>query len=190
MVRLGDRRLRLAVNTGMRSGEIIGLKWADVDRRDGEAVLDGFLRIGAESAKGHRTRHVPINSAVKAVLDAERPYAGKDGFSPYVSVNPDTGKPFQLSSVSHAFQRAAGRAGVEGVCFHVTRHTAVSRMVAAGIPDRLNMKIVGHSTPHMMARYSHLAPAALKGATDCLARQKAYTERTNLAPAGGAAVTS
>ncbi len=105
-------------------------------------------------------------------------------------VNPDTGKPFQLSSVSYAFQRAARRAGVEGVCFHVTRHTAVLRMIAAGIPDRLIMKIVGHSTPHMMARNSHLAPAALQGATDGLARQKACTERTNLAPAGGAAVTS
>src|SRR4030095_17213653 len=63
----------------------------------------------------------------------------------------------------------ARRANVDGVSFHVTRHTAVSRMVAAAIPDRIIMKVVGHTTTAMVSRYSHLAPDNLKGATDCLA---------------------
>jgi hypothetical protein len=42
-------------------------------------------------------------------------------------------------------------------------------MVAAGVPDQIIMKIVGHTTPNMVSRYAHLAPNNLKGATDCLA---------------------
>jgi integrase len=69
----------------------------------------------------------------------------------------------------NSFKAAAERARVEGVCFHTLRHTAVSWMVAAGVPDRIIMRIVGHTTANMVSRYAHLAPDNLKGATDCLA---------------------
>jgi integrase len=71
--------------------------------------------------------------------------------------------------VSNAFAAAADRANVEGVSFHTLRHTAVSRMVAAGIPDRIIMKVVGHTSAAMVSRYAHLAPDSVKGTTDCLA---------------------
>ena len=157
----------VAINTGMRLGEILGLKWSDVDRKQGEAVHGGFIRIGSES-KGHRSRHVPINRALKTVLDAQVPVESEEGFVPFVFANPRTRKAYKVISVSLAFGAAARRATVEGVTFHTLRHTAVSRMVAAGIPDRIIMKIVGHSTPNMVSRYAHLAPDNLRGATDCL----------------------
>jgi len=160
--------IAVAVNTGMRLGEIVGLRWADVDRKDGEAVLGGFIHLGTES-KGHRARHVPINAALKAALDAQTPVANDEGFVPHVFVNQRLRKAYKATSVSLAFTAAARRAKVDGVSFHVTRHTAVSRMVAAGIPDRIIMKVVGHTTAAMVSRYSHLAPDNLKGATDCLA---------------------
>ncbi len=159
--------IQVAINTGMRLGEILGLKWSEIDRKGGEAVQGGFIRIGSES-KGHRVRHVPINGAVKAALDAQKPVESEDGFVPYVFVNPRTRKPYKVTSISLAFAAAARRARVEGASFHTLRHTAVSRMVAAGIPDRIIMKIVGHTTPNMVSRYAHLAPNNLKGATDCL----------------------
>ena len=62
--------ITLAANTGMRLGEIVNLKWTDVDRKNGAAVLGGFIRVGAES-KGHRARHIPINAVVKDVLDRQ-----------------------------------------------------------------------------------------------------------------------
>lgn len=159
--------IQVAINTGMRLGEILGLKWSEIDRKDGEAVQDGFIRIGSES-KGHRARHVPINAALKASLDAQRPVASENGFVPYVFTNPRMKRAYKVNSVSNAFRMVAERANVEGVCFHSLRHTAVSRMVAAGIPDRVIMKIVGHTTAAMVSRYAHLAPNSLKGATDCL----------------------
>lgn len=173
--------ISLALATGMRLGEIVGLRWADVDRKDGEAVLGGFIRIGSES-KGHRPRYVPINAAVKEILDGQKPMATEEGFVPQVFVNPRFKKPYRQFSVSHAFKQAAVRARVDGVSFHVTRHTAVSRMVAAGVPDRIIMKVVGHSTSNMVSRYAHLAPNSLKGATDCLAGVASYKGRTKSSP--------
>jgi integrase len=159
--------IRVAINTGMRLGEILSLKWSEIERKDGEAVQGGFIRIGSES-KGHRARHVPINGAAKEALDGEKPVETEKGFVPFVFVSPRTTKAFKVTSISLSFAATARRANVEGVSFHTLRHTAVSRMVAAGIPDRIIMKIVGHTTPHMVSRYAHLAPNNLKGATDCL----------------------
>lgn len=85
--------MTLALHTGMRLGEIVNLKWSDIDRKEGSAVLGGFIRVGHES-KGHRSRHVPINSAVKAALDAQKPVAGPEGFVPFVFVNERFEKPY------------------------------------------------------------------------------------------------
>jgi integrase len=159
----------VAINTAMRLGEILGLRWPEIERKNGEASLGGFIRIGSES-KGHRARHVPMNAAVKAAIDAQRPVATDVGFVPYVFVS-RLKRPFSVRWLSNAFAAAAKRAKVEGVSFHTLRHTAVSRMIAAGVPDRIIMKIVGHTTSAMVSRYAHLAPNSLKGATDCLAVQ-------------------
>jgi len=163
--------MALAINTGMRLGEVLGLRWSDVDRKGGEVVPAGFIHIGADS-KGHRTRHVPMNATVKETLDAQSPVSTPDGFVPFVFVNPRTKKPYKVISISLAFSAAARRARVDGVSFHTLRHTAVSRMVEAGVPDRIIMKVVGHTTPNMVSRYAHLAPDSVRGATDCLAEQK------------------
>ena len=171
----------VALNTGMRLGEILGLKWSDVDRRNGESVRGGFVRIGAES-KGHRARHVPINQGLKEVLDAGSPMESDEGFVPFVFPNPRTKKPYKVISVSLSFGSTTRRAKVEGVSFHTLRHTAVSRMVAAGVPDRIIMKVVGHTTPNMVSRYAHLAPDNLKGATDCLAGKDGTPVVQNGAP--------
>jgi integrase len=153
----------------MRLGELVSLKWSDIDQDQ------GFIRVD-QSSKGHKTRYIPINGAIEGVLAKLKPSKNDEGFIPQVFVNERFGKPYKASSVYNAFKASAIRAKVEGVVFHTLRHTAVSRMVAAGIPDRVIMRIVGHSTANMVARYAHLAPQDLKGATDSLA------VGTNLAP--------
>jgi integrase len=105
---------------------------------------------------------------VKAVLEAEQPVATDDGFVPDVFVS-RLGRAFSVRWLSNAFAAAEKRANVEGRSFHSLRHTAVSRMVAAGIPDRIILKTMGHTMAAMGSRYARLAPDSLKGATDCLA---------------------
>ncbi|MBV8879809.1 MAG: site-specific integrase [Planctomycetaceae bacterium] len=173
--------IEIALNTGMRLGEILSLRWTDIERTGGQAILGGFIRIGAES-KGHRARHVPVNAAVKRVLDLIKPSQGPDGFVPFVFVSPRTQTAYKVISLSLAFAATAKRARIEGVTFHTLRHTAVSRMVAAGVPDRVIMKVVGHSTPNMVSRYAHLAPESVKGATDCLGRKERTPSVQNTPP--------
>lgn len=122
------------------------------------------------------------------VLGALKPVESESGFVPHVFVNPRTNEPYKVTSISLAFASAARRAGVEDAGFHTLRHTAVSRMVAAGVPDRIIMKIVGHTTTNMVSRYAHLAPDSLKGATDCLAGKSGTPVVQNSSPraAGGA----
>ena len=124
------------------------------------------------------------------MLDAQVPIESEEGFVPSVFANPRTRKAYKVISASLAFRNAARRAKVEGACFHTLRHTAVSRMVAAGIPDRIIMKVVGHSTPAMVSRYSHLAPDSLKGATDCLAGKDGTPVVQNSAARGARNVPS
>ena len=162
-----------ATGTGMREAEICFMRWAEVDRET------GFIRVGQES-KGHKPRYVPINSDVAAILDAQRPFIGPNGPSPYVFVNPQRGKPYNPDSVSHYFKAAALRAGIDDVTFHTLRHTFVSRMVEVGMPDRKIMKIVGHSSAHMVSRYAHLAPDTLSGTTEAIARRKMAKDRTRI----------
>ena len=70
--------------------------------------------------------------------------------------------------------------GIDDVTFHTLRHTFVSRMVEAGMPDRKIMKIVGHSSAHMVSRYAHLAPDTLGGTTEAITRRKMAKDRTRI----------
>ncbi len=61
------------------------------------------------------------------------------------------------NGVAHVFKRAVVRAGIltGDVSLHTLRHTAISRMVAAGIDDYIIMELVGHITKKMLERYTH-----------------------------------
>lgn len=158
----------VALQTGMRLGEIIAIQRGDVDK------ARQMLRI--PKTKSGKVRHVPLNVVALAAVEGQSVYVGKDGASPFVFVNPEKkGKPYGKSSVDHAFRRtvkAAGMAtaGLDRVTFHTLRHTVVSRLVAAGVPDRKIMKLVGHSTQGMVSRYAHLSPDGLWDAANLLAR--------------------
>jgi integrase len=144
-----------AVNTGMRVGEICGLRWADVDSNP------GFVRVGAES-KGHKARYIPLNSASKAVLEGQTRHIGPEGAIPWVFTNPQYGEAYRPASVYHDFKRAAKRAGLEDwrmVTFHTTRHTFASWLIQKGVPVAEVQQYLGHSTDTITRRYAHLAPA-------------------------------
>ncbi len=74
---------------------------------------------------------------------------------PYVFTNPATGEPY--TTVGKNFERALERGGITtgDVTFHTLRHTALSRMIAAGHSDHTVMAISGHSTTRMLERYTH-----------------------------------
>lgn len=162
----------VGINTGMRVSEILHLQWADVDFRR------RFIYVA--DSKTHEPRNIDMNSTVHEILKAKAPFPGQKVEQPYVFTNPETKKPYNVSSVCHAFNRvrkavekAGEAANLAGLTFHRTRHTFVSRMIEAG-QNPLKVKAqTGHKTDAMFNRYLHLAPDGLSGSTEVLVSRKA-----------------
>jgi len=150
------RKLRaivtLALTTGARVGELLDLRW--------DAIQDGFLTF--LETKNGRMRRIPVSPAIAAVLAAQpRVHA-------WVFTNARTKQPYTVNGAAHVFDRALERAGITtgDVTLHTLRHTALSRMIAAGADDYTVMEISGHSSTRMLARYTHPTEERKIGALD------------------------
>lgn len=145
----------LAINTGLRKGELYNLKWEDVDL--GRRVL----AVRGKTAKSRRLRHVPLSAVAHTLLSGLDRVEG----NPYV-FRGRRGK--RLVNIDKAFGRLLAKAGIEDASFHCLRHTFASRLVGKGVPLYAVQKLLGHSDPKLTARYSHLAPDALAAAVAVL----------------------
>lgn len=148
--------LSVALNTGMRLGEILSLRWDQVDL--------GSRRIRVENTKSGKTRTIEVNTPLlRELLELRR----RDSRGPYLFFNPKTGKP--LSTVKTAFKASCRRAGIEGLRFHDLRHTFASRLVKRGI-DLITVKeLLGHSTVKITERYTHSDEERKRKAVELLA---------------------
>jgi len=132
----------LAVSTGMRKGEILSLKWLDVDfRRRIITIL---------KTKGQKRREIPVGLGISRLLLKQR----KHPESPYIFCRED-GRP--IGSFRKAFGRALGKAGIKDFTFHDLRHTFASHLVMRGVDLRTVQEIMGHSSFRTTLRYAHLA---------------------------------
>jgi integrase len=144
----------MALNSGMRRGEILGLKWDHVDLKHGFILLD--------KTKNGERREIPINATLRAVLEKMPRHIT----SPYVFSNPETGK--QFTEVKRSFATATRRARITDFHFHDLRHTFASHLVMAGVDLTTVSRLLGHKDIKMTLRYSHLAPAHMVKAVDIL----------------------
>jgi integrase len=145
--------LVLALNTGLRHGECLALRWEHID------VMAGVLQV--RQSKSGRSRRVPMNRAVVDALEQLRLAGGTPG-----AVFHSNGRP--VRSIRNAFNRARAAAELEDVRFHDLRHTFATRLVIAGVDLVTVSKLLGHSTIAMTMRYAHPAPADLRRAVDGL----------------------
>lgn len=133
-----------ALNTGMRLGEILNLKWEQVDLRNGFILLD--------KTKNNERREIPINATLTEVLEA-MPHSVE---SLYVFVNRD-GNPYK--GVKTSFATALKRTGIQDFKFHDLRHTFASCLVMGGVDIITVKELLGHKSLTMTLRYAHLAPS-------------------------------
>jgi len=136
-----------ALNTGMRKGEILSLKWSQ--------IRDGWIYL--EETKSGKGRPVPLNDAQISVFGELR--ARQQLRSPFVFCD-DKGRPF--GNVQKSFDSALKRAGIYDFHFHDLRHTCASWMVMAGADLVAVQKQLGHSSIKTTMRYAHLAPGHMK----------------------------
>lgn len=143
-----------ALNTGMRKGEILSLKWDNVDLKHGFILLD--------KTKNGERREIPINETLRGVLQGITRRLDVS----YVFYDNNTGKPYQ--DVKRSFNTACRRAGIKDFHFHDLRHTFASHLVMAGVDITTVKELLGHKTLTMTLRYSHLAPSHKVKAIDIL----------------------
>jgi len=143
----------VALHTGMRRGEILRLKWDQVDLRHHFILLD--------KTKNGERREIPINTTLEKLFDSI-----PRGFeSEYVFTDKE-GKPY--GEVKHSFQTALKKAGIQDFRFHDLRHTFASHLVMAGIDLTSVKELLGHKSLTMTLRYAHLAPGHKKKAVNIL----------------------
>lgn len=143
-----------ALNTGMRKGEILNLKWDNIDLRHGFILLD--------ITKNGERREIPINDTLRQSLQA----ITRRLDSPYVFYDHVTGNRYQ--DVKRSFKTALRRAGIKDFHPHDLRHTFASHLIMAGVDLTTVKELLGHKTLTMTLRYSHLAPAHKVKAVDIL----------------------
>jgi len=149
----------VALNTGMRKGEILALRWKHVD------TANGLLHI--ETSKNGQSRFVPMNDTVReAMQSCIRPGSTQPGPEDWVFHNRD-GQPYR--EPAQAFKRALRRANINGFRFHDLRHTCASHLVSNGVDILVVKELLGHKTLAMTQRYAHLSPERGRSAVGLLA---------------------
>ncbi|HSL05557.1 MAG TPA: site-specific integrase [Nitrospiraceae bacterium] len=151
----------LALNTGMRKGEILGLTWERVEL---DKDLGFNARITLYETKNGEPRGVPLNTAAGAALSAlesdlhkriGRVFKRRDGSA--------------WGQIRTGFETAVERAGLSDFRFHDLRHTAASHLAMRGRPLKEVQEILGHKSFSMTLRYAHLSPRHLRTAVESLA---------------------
>lgn len=172
----------LLINTGLRRGEALALKWSDVDlegptmrvrktlvRQGGELV-----RTAPKTKKSDRT--IPLSSAALDVLRRVKRRNAEDRLragtkwrdTGYVFVT-EFGEPCDPRNALRALQAAAERAGLPGVGLHTLRHTAATIMLNSGIPMATVSRIMGHASIAVTVDlYGHVSPDVARDAFDAL----------------------
>ena len=153
--------------TGLRRGELLGLKWEDLDLVRGEMrVRRQVARLNGEVVEAplktkNAYRTLPLSEDTVGVLKAQKQKAGN---SPWVFPSP-TGGPISPDSVLHMLHRVLKRAGLPMVRFHDLRHTFATLALQNGVDVKTVSGMLGHfSAGFTLDTYAHVTTAAQREA--------------------------
>jgi len=131
----------VALSTGMRQGEILGLRWPDIDLK-GE-------RITLRNTKNGETRIVPLKGEALELLRARSKVRQIDSDSVF------TGQSGDSRQMRRSFQKTVKQAELKDFRFHDLRHTAAAYLAMNGATLGELAEVLGHKTLAMVKRYSH-----------------------------------
>lgn len=139
----------VAMNTGLRRGELTSLLWSDV------SFQRKLLTVRAGYAKSGKARHVPLN---REALDVLQRWQRQQ----------PAGRIFEVGDIKKAWAAILTEAGIADFRFHDLRHHFASRLVQAGVPLNTVRELLGHADLKMTLRYAHLAPQDTASAVERL----------------------
>lgn len=149
----------LALNTGLRRGELLTLTWADVDLAARQLTVQGH------NAKSAQTRNVPLNVEAHHVLTVWKEL--RPAAAPDACVFARSGGK-AMTRIDNAWDTVTSLAGLQNFRFHDCRHHFASKLVMAGVPLNTVRDLLGHASIDMTMKYSHLAPDTLAHAVEKL----------------------
>lgn len=164
----------LALGTGMRRGELLGLQWKDINWNKSQILVrrecfhpagGGFIFQAPKTKLGKRSIQlgqgvVEHLRAQLQLIDLERKMA-RDAWQDNDLVFPSrVGTPIGADRISHEFPVLTKRAGLPVIRFHDCRHTAASIMLSHGIPPVIVAGMLGHSLSILMTTYAHYIPGS------------------------------
>jgi integrase len=164
----------LALTTGMRQGELLGLRWSDIDWNAGTLAVRRALQwqrgirlafVEPKTARSRRKIHLsqtPL-TALRAQKDRQafdRHNTGSAWTDNALVFWNAVGEPLSPTNETKRFQRAGVAAGVPPIRFHDMRHTAATILLAKGVHVKVVSEMLGHSTITLtLDTYSHVIPA-------------------------------
>lgn len=135
-----------AMNTGMRRGELLHLRWADVD------LARRTVRVRATTSKTEKTRSIPLNDEAHRVLSQWHRQREKGGWLVFPGRNGQV-----MQGLKTAYNKLVDDAQVEDFGFHDLRHHFASQLVMRGVHLLTVKELLGHHSVTMTERYAHLA---------------------------------
>lgn len=189
----------LALFTGMRRGELLALRWSDVDLVIGQLSVnrslaclnDGtYLFTQPKSARSRRTIALPPSAALSLKDHQERQklecvMQGMSWTHDALVFSNSEGKPWRPNSISRAWETTARHAGVKIIRFHDARHTHASIMLRQGIHPKIVQERLGHSSIAItLDTYSHVTAGLQEAAARSF--DEAFSLRYNDTTTGAA----
>jgi integrase len=170
----------LAITTGMRQGELTGLKWEDIDESDGTLFVlstlsrtkEGIVFNQPKTVKGRRSvalTHLAIRTLEKHRIrqQAEKgPWKEDHGLVfPNIHGEPRS----QREPMIKALKKALEKAGLPRIRFHDLRHSAATLMLSKGVHPKIVSEMLGHGdVAFTLTVYSHVLKGMQKGAAQAI----------------------
>jgi len=182
----GDRLEALyiaALLLGLRRGEVLGLKWSDIDAKKHTVTIrqalkreDGHLVLGeVKTPKSRRSLHMPeeLEAAFKAHRSrqaAERLKAGEHWKDSGLVFTTEIGTPIDTRNFYRGFVQTCEKAGIGKLRPHELRHSQATLSLAAGVPIEVVSRNLGHASIRVTAdTYAHIGDAPRERATEAMA---------------------
>jgi integrase len=175
----------LAASSGARRGELLALRWSDIDLERGKMSIErGIVRVDdlliEQGTKTHQSRRISLDAGTVSALKAHHERAiqraalaksdvASTGF--VFSHSADGSTPWHPDSTSRAFRKTCEHVGISGVRLHDLRHYVATRLLSAGVDVRTVAGRLGHRNPSTTLNvYSHFVPETDQDAANALGR--------------------
>ncbi len=157
--------VRVAAFTGLRLGELLALRWKDIDFQGSVVTVSRAMSAGVETTtKSGRVRRVPLPDQASAALTRLRWRADFIAPNEFVFAHPGLGRALKPETVRKRFKQARDVVGARPLRFHDLRHTYGSLLAAAGVDLVTIKEMMGHSALSTTGRYLHARPAGEQAA--------------------------